>query len=144
MTVTPPPPVSALRRKTTAVLLGAAALALAGCATTAQAPEDLVTQRVEQRWDALMQNDFERAWTYTQPGYKAIVAQRDYHKRFGGGGRWKGVQIHDVQCQPERCLVKLRLTSTVMVPPFRGKDLVGHITETWVREDGQWWYYQAL
>lgn len=144
MTITHKPSVALLRRTALAAVLGAAALALVGCATTAQTPEDIVARRVEQRWDALIQSDFERAWTFTQPGFKAIVAQRDYFKQFGGGGRWKGVQVHGVQCQPERCLVKLRLTSTVMVPPFKGKDLVGHITETWVREDGQWWFYQSL
>ena len=76
--------------------------------------------------------------------YRALVGQKDYYKRFGGAGQWKGVQIHEVTCEPERCTVRLRLTSTLNVPRFRGQELTGYIDETWVRADGQWWFYQAL
>ena len=133
------------RRAALAALLATATLALAACAgLQPTTPEDVVRERSEARWDALIKRDFDKAWEYTQPAYRALVGQKAYYKRFGGAGPWKGVQIHEVTCEPERCTVRLRLTSTINVPRFRGQELTGYIDETWVRADGQWWFYQAL
>ena len=143
---TPRPAPSAAPRRA-ALLAGAlaAGLALAGCAALQpQTPEQIVEQRVEARWNALMKGDFEQAWTFTQPGFRALVKQQDYRKRFGTAGQWRGVQVHGVECAAERCSVRLRLTSRFMTPPFHRQDVVGTIDETWVREDRQWWFYQAL
>ncbi len=137
---------SLIRRRAALVGLAATgALLLAGCSalppTTAEA---IVAQRAEQRWAAMIDGDLEKAWEFTQPGYRAIVKQKDYRKRFGAAGQWKSVQIHGVQCEPERCTVKLRLTSLVMVPPRINREVIGYLDEIWVRDEGQWWYYQAL
>jgi len=133
------------RRALGASLLAAAAIGLAGCAAlTPKTPEQVVQERAEQRWAAMIKGDFDTAWTYTQPGYRAVVKQRDYGKGLGAGGRWKGVQIHEVTCEAERCKVRLRLTSEVLTPPFKGQELNGYIDEVWVRDEGQWWFYQSL
>ena len=122
-----------------------ATLWLAGCAgLQPKTTEEIVTQRIEARWDALIKRDFEKAWEYTQPSFRALVAQKDYGKRFGGAGTWKGVQVHSVRCEPERCTARLRLTTVMNMRAFRGHELVGYIDEVWVRADGQWWFYQSL
>ena len=137
---------SLIRRRAALVGLAATgALLLAGCsALPPSTAEAIVAQRAEQRWAALIDGDLEKAWEFTQPGYRAIVKQKDYRKRFGAAGQWKSVQIHGVQCEPERCTVKLRLTSLVMVPPRINREVIGYLDEIWVRDEGQWWYYQAL
>ena len=133
------------RRTIGAVLLATAALGLASCAVLApKTPEQVVRERAEQRWAALVSGDFDKAWTYTQPGYRAMIKQRDYYRQFGGGGQWKAAQINDVTCEAERCTVKLRLTTKVLVPPFTGQEIIGAIDETWIRDEGQWWYYSGL
>ena len=143
--MTHPLPSPTPRRAALAALLGAAALALAGCAALPpKTPEQQVQQRAEARWAALVAGDFDKAWTYTQPGYRAIVQQKDYRKRFNSAGQWRGAQIHQATCEAERCTVRIRLTTRVIVPPFAGQDIVGAIDEQWVREDGQWWFCQAL
>ena len=122
-----------------------AALWLGGCAALQpKTPEQVVQERAEARWAALIDGDFEKAWTYTQPGYRAIVKQKAYFRQFSGAGQWLGAQVHQATCEAERCTVRIRLTTKVLIPPFAGRDMVGAIDETWVREDGQWWYYQAL
>ena len=136
---------AAPRRTIGAVLLATAALGLASCAVLApKAPEQVVRERAEQRWAALVGGDFDKAWTYTQPGYRAVVKQRDYYKQFGSGGQWKSAQVNDATCQAERCTVKIHLTTKVLVPPFTGQQLIGDFDEVWIREDGQWWFYQGL
>ncbi len=52
------------------------------------------------------------------------------------------MQVHKVSCEAERCTARIRLTTRVLTPPFQGQEVVGVIDETWVREDGNWWYYQ--
>ena len=139
-------PVFSFRRRVAlASLLAAGALALAGCAALQPVtPESIVTQRVEQRWAALIDGNLEKAWEFAQPGFRAIVRQKDYRKRFGSAGQWKNAQVHSVQCEPERCTVRLRLTSVVMMPPRANREVAGYVDEVWVRDEGQWWYYQAL
>ena len=139
-----PLPSAPRRAALLATVLGAS-LALAGCASLQpKTPEQIVTERVEARWAALIKGDFDKAWEYTQPGFKVVVRQADYRKRFGAAGQWKGVQVHAVTCEAERCSARIRLSSTVTTPQFKGMDITGYIDETWVREDGQWWFYQAL
>ena len=128
-------------------VLGVAALAsaLAGCdGLKPKTPEEVVAQRAEARWAALIKGDFDGAYAYLPPSFRAVVSAPDYRKRFGAAGQWKSVQIHGVQCEPERCTVKLRLTSLVMVPPRINREVIGYLDEIWVRDEGQWWYYQAL
>ena len=133
------------RRAIGAVLLATAVLGLASCAVLApKTPEQVVRERAGQRWAALVDGDFDKAWTYTQPGYRAVIRQRDYYKQFGAGGQWKSAQVTDATCEAERCTVKLRLTTKVLVPPFTGQELVGVIDEVWIRDEGQWWYYSGL
>jgi len=127
------------------LLLAAAALWLAGCAALSpKTPEQAVSERCQQRWEALLSGDFDKAWTYTQPGYRAIIKQRDYYKRFGGAGQWKGMRVYAAHCQADRCTIRVALTSTATAPPFIGREITGGVDETWVREDGQWWFYQSL
>ena len=134
----------ARRRFTQAAVTLGAALWLAGCASLQpKAPEEVVRERAEQRWAALIDRDFEKAWEYTQPGYRAVMRQKDYRNRFGVAGQWLGAQVHDVKCEAERCTVKLRLTTKVLVPPFANREMVNYYDEPWVREDGQWWFYQT-
>ena len=143
--MSPTPIASTPRRAALAALMAAATLALAACAALQpKTPEQVVTERVEQRWAALIKGDFDKAWDYTQPGFKAVVQKADYRKRFGAAGQWKGVQVHEVKCEAERCSARLRLTTAVLLPQYKGMEINGFIDETWVREDGQWWYYQAI
>jgi hypothetical protein len=52
--------------------------------------------------------------------------------------------VHEVNCEAERCQVRIRLTSRITIPPFRNQDVTGALEETWVRDEGRWWYYQSF
>jgi len=124
-----------------ALLLAAFALWLSGCVgLTPATPEEIVSQRSQERWAAMIAGDFEKAWTYAQPGFRAEVKQADYRKRFGDGGQWKDAQVINTTCEVDRCTVRLRLVTVLSLPGFKGQELRGGIDEVWVREDGQWWF----
>ena len=132
---------SAARRAT----LLAATLWLAGCAgLSPQTPEAVVTQRAEARWAYLIGGDFEKAWDLTQPGFRAVVQRDRYARRFGSGGAWTGAQVHEVKCEAERCTVRVRVAAKVLAPPFTGQEVVTYVEEVWVRDEGQWWFFQAF
>ena len=136
------------RRRT---LLAAAALVsgalLAGCASMApKTPEEEVRALAEARWDAMIKRDFVKAYGFTQPGFRAVVTPEAYTRRFGSAGRWKGAQIHEATCEAARCTVKVRLTTQILVPRFSRAipEVVGYHEEVWVREEGQWWFFEKI
>lgn len=128
--------------------LGALAcvFALAGCASmSAKTPEEVVTQRAQERWDALIARNFKKAYGYLQPKYREENSVEKYVARFGDAGEWKAVQIHEATCEAERCTVRVRLTSINNVPNFTKAfpEITGYFDEVWVREDGRWWFNQV-
>ncbi|MDR0479849.1 MAG: hypothetical protein LBH31_08655 [Burkholderiaceae bacterium] len=132
--------------RVTAGALIAATLVAAGCAALKpETPEETVARRAQERWQALIKRDFPKAYTYNQPGYRAIVSADDYAKRFGNGGKWIAMDVFSTTCEPERCTVKIRLTTQTLAPGSPGKTLEvqGFSDETWIKDDGQWWFYQA-
>ncbi|MDR2990616.1 MAG: hypothetical protein LBU72_01545 [Burkholderiaceae bacterium] len=139
-------PIRSAATRVTAGVLVAAALVTAGCAAfKTETAEDVVNRRVQERWQALIKGDFPKAYSYIQPGYRAVVSEKNYAKTFGSGGAWKSVEIFKTQCEPERCTVRLRLTSQNLVPQFARAipELKGFVDETWIKDQGQWWYYQT-
>ena len=123
------------------------ALWLAGCASLQpKTAEEQVRERAEARWAALVKRDFPKAWQYTQPGFRAVVPADRYQTRFGEALVWKSAIVHSVECQAERCTVRVRVTSDNMVPNFRTRlpEITSYVDEAWLRDEGQWWFYQAL
>ena len=128
----------------TAILAGAL---LAGCASmTAKTPEQEVQARAEARWDALVKRDFDKAYAFSQPAFRAVVKPDAYKQRFGSAGTWKGAQIHEATCEAARCTVRVRLTTAINIPRFARSipEVVGYHDEVWVRDEGQWWFFEKL
>ena len=52
--------------------------------------------------------------------------------------------MHEVKCEAERCTVRVRVAAKVLAPPFTGQEVVTYVEEVWVRDEGQWWFFQAF
>ncbi len=122
---------------------------LSACAALQpKTPEESVMARSQQRWDLLMKRDFEKAYTYSPPSYRGVTPFRDFRAKFGSGLSWKSVAVHSAKCEPERCLVKVRVQADVplLVTGAQGRlhEVTSYYDETWVREDGEWWMQEAL
>lgn len=145
-------------RAATATALAAASL-LAGCAapgasgsaaapasTAVTAPakaEDAVRARAQQRWDWLVKGQYEEAYSYTTPAFKGLNTAQSYRNRFGTGASWTGARVQSVDCAAtERCTVQVAVDTRVVARGFRDP-ITTTVVETWLLEDGQWWYYQA-
>ena len=130
-------------------VLGVAALAsaLAGCAgLKPKTPEEVVAQRAEARWAALIKGDFDGAYAYLPPSFRAVVSAPDYRKRFGAAGQWSNAIVHKVSCEAESCKATVRITTQIRLPRFAMTlpETTTYLDEIWVREEGQWWRYEAL
>jgi hypothetical protein len=110
---------------------------VAACATSvpSRPPEEVVKDRAQARWNALVQGDVKAAYEYFSPGSRATMSLTD----FASGiklGFWKVVTVDKVECgSPDRCEV-----STTIEYEFRGSRVKTPTRETWVRDGADWWY----
>lgn len=115
----------------------------AGTASSVKA-EDAVKSRAQKRIDLLMANNYEGAYAYLTPSYRALNNTESYRNRFGSGAKWVNPQVHSVKCEDaERCKVTVTLGVLVVAQGFGTKPIDSTMFETWLLEDGQWWYYQG-
>ncbi len=105
--------------------------------------EQTVSERAQQRVDLLVASQFDQAYNYLLPSYRALNTAESYRNTFGGGAKWIKPKVSKVKCETEeRCAVTVELGVLVVAPGFGTKPVASTMFETWLKEDGQWWYYQ--
>jgi hypothetical protein len=115
------------------------------CVSLAGKPaEEVVLQRAQARWDALVENDWAAAYQFMTPGYRAVVPQRRYGNQFRGPVVWESAKAKSATCAEARCTVVIQVNFRAMVPPHANQVSTTHFEETWVFEDGQWFKYEAI
>ena len=120
-----------------------AGLVLARCATvggvTAESPQEVkqaaVTERAKARWQAVIDGEVEKAYGFLSPGSKTVTSLENYRTRARLTG-FRAADIESVACETEACKVKVR----VVLDHRLMKGLQVPVEETWVLENGQYWY----
>jgi hypothetical protein len=108
-------------------------------------PEDQVRQRATERWQALIAGQFSQAYTFNTPGFRAVVTPDGYRNRFGGAVSWTGVEVIRVECpEANKCQAELRIDFKPTLSLQNSGKLSTHIDETWLLEDGKWWFFQKI
>jgi hypothetical protein len=119
---------------------------VAGCASFApRTPEEIVKARAQERRDALVKGDMERAYRYFTPGYRGTVTLDRYRNSVGNASVTVGATVESVKCETlEKCIASVK----VEIKPLVVQRFTGSITtysdETWLFEAGQWWLFQKL
>jgi hypothetical protein len=122
-----------------------AVMLLSACATTATAPpEDIVKQRAQERWDALLSKDYATAYSYYSPGYRSTTSATDFEigirlRRV----RWTSAEYLDHNCDESTCTVRFQLGYQVH-SPVPGVDVwngFDTIDDQWIKTGGEWWYF---
>jgi len=136
------------RRCVLALLVVTLAL-LAGCASAPQWNEEqraLLEQRVRERWQALESRDFEKAWEYTSPHYRAIFSKQLYVRNFSYAVDWEltGVEIVNYDADAAVASVVVRVMSKPTKQTSVASVVVGAthsiLSERWIFTEGQWWF----
>lgn len=123
-----------------------ASTALVACAgISATSPEEVVKQRVNERWKALVSGDFARSYSYTSPSFRGLISQDVYRGRIGGAVTWVAGEVASVQC-PEaiKCVARVRIDYKPLLRGRAGETFSTYADETWVLESGQWWAFEPL
>jgi hypothetical protein len=133
----------ALRSSVLAVLVAALA---AGCASigVGGTAEDIVRERAQARWDALVERDWKTAYPFLTPAYRAIVPLKRYGNQFSGPLQWESAKVQDVKCEEARCTVRVEIAFRMMVPGHTDRLSSTFMDEVWVLEEGQWYKYEVL
>jgi hypothetical protein len=130
-----------LARNLVLALIGASTLA--GCATFAPVPpEKLVQERAQARWQALIAGDFEGAYNYLPPSYRALHDLKYYRGTINNAVERKGAEVIRAECKTDVCLATVRVDAVFAGAMGGHRTLSTHYEEKWVSEDGGWWYYE--
>jgi hypothetical protein len=130
------------------VLATVGLIAATGCATappegaaTASAPvtpeakQALVAKRAASRWDAMVKDDLDTAYTYMSPGSRDATSL-DKYKANTRRGAFREGRIDSVSCEGDACLVKVFVTYDH--PKMKG--ITTPVLESWIIDGGQAWY----
>jgi hypothetical protein len=115
------------------------ALAIAGCAMSdsMRRPGDreMVAERAQERWDALVKGDFAAAYRYISPPGRTLVPQDAYASGLKKGF-WTGAKVQNVQCpSSEACEVDV-----VIDYQHNGLKMQSPLREKWVKQNSNWWF----
>ena len=111
---------------------------LVGCGEPKTA-EQIVAERAQTRWDALLAGDFETAYSFATPSYRGVVDAVRFQQGLGGHASWLGAKVREVTCRDDVCEAMVRLKYRSPLPPrmeFETDDI-----ERWLSEDGEWWIF---
>jgi hypothetical protein len=94
-------------------LLSLILLIISGCALFVEDnPEEIVGQRVNERWDALIEGRLEKAYSFETPEYRELYTFMDYRKTIRGVGSWQKVEIDDVECSDNKCIANNNISDS--------------------------------
>jgi hypothetical protein len=125
-------------KRTWARLLASALLIViaAGCAVLdSRGDREVVSQRAQERWDAVIAGDFKKAYGFFSPAGRTVLTHEGYEKSIRKGFH-KAARITEVRCTgPELCELTLEIEYE-----FQGRRGKTPFFEKWVKQDSQWWY----
>jgi hypothetical protein len=127
-----------------AITLAMGLALVSGCAAIAPAtPEAAVQKRAQERVKLLQAREFTKAYAYLTPAYRALNDADSYRHSFGGSAAWVDPKVGEVKCpDSDRCLASVTVGVQVVAPGFGSKPISSTMWETWILEDGQWWFYK--
>ena len=123
-----------------------AAITLGACASMrGDAPQDLVKLRANDRWTALVAGDFDKAYGFITPGFRAVVPTSTYRSRTGAAVKWVGAEVNQITCpEPGKCDVQIRMDYVPVLGGRSGAKYTTYLDEAWLLEDGQWWIHLPI
>jgi hypothetical protein len=127
-----------LGRLSAAAVLVCALVGLSACSLMdTRPPEELVKERAQQRWDALLKGDAKTAYGYLSPGSRAVLTPEGFEANLRKGF-WKGAKVEKVECTTAQ---SCDAVATIEYD-FQGRRTKTPLRETWIKDGANWWYVQ--
>lgn len=126
------------------VLAAALFVGLTGCASLqTQTDEQAVMSRAEKRMTALQALNFEEAYTYMSPGYRAKKSLDRFKSEFAGSSNIVAFEVLGAECSDNSCVVDVSRDQkiSVYIPGMdRDKPINSVTRQIWVKAGGEWGY----
>lgn len=125
------------------LVAGLLALFLVACTSVPKSPDDMVLERAQERWDAVIAGELEKAYTYYSPGFRATTSLIDFGVSMKTRKvRWTSAAYKNHECEGDRCVINFDIGFKVGTPVpgltvYEGTQVV---EDRWIRSDSQWWY----
>lgn len=132
------------------MLTAVVAMVMAGCAMTPadndgwrESQRAILKSRAEARWQSLINGEFDKAYSYLSPEYRAVVNLQQYKGKFGRVLAWRLARADDIRYDsPTVASVSVEVTYRLDLPGARGEQIENKkvLAEKWLYRDGGWWY----
>lgn len=123
------------------LLLAVLAALLSGCGENV---DDVDTKAVE-RWQALVNSDYKKAYEYIAPSYRELEDLVTYQMRIQKAQmniQWNGAEFMDKDCTEDACSVNMKIDYTYKFSrrAFGEASAKTDIKESWIKDGGKWYY----
>lgn len=112
-----------------------------------EAEETRLKNRVHARWQALAKGDFEAAYQFETPAYRAIYTPRHFQYQFGGQIVWRMANVKNIHYDdPSVARVEVEVAYLYGEPEKKDSPVLNttsRISEVWLFKDGEWWRQQS-
>jgi hypothetical protein len=98
-------------------------------------------QRVEARWHALVEHEFDGAYTYEEPAFKEANTVDQYRGKFGHQVKWHNARVVRLEIiEDNRAKVGVAIDRS-FIDPVNDQLIRGEafIWEHWIKIGGEWW-----
>lgn len=134
-------------RTARSVAFGIAVLVLAaGCASTISGlrpADEVVLERAQQRWNALVKRRWSEAYAYLTPAFREVVPLDRYISQLTGGPvQWTDAKAYRANCEDRRCSVSVEIFFRLKLKGHGDRVSSTHLDEDWVLDDGGWYKFE--
>lgn len=111
-----------------------------------EAQRTALEQRVRLRWQALEARDFDKAWEFSSPNYRASFPKHLYARNFSYAVEWEltGVEILNYDSEAAVASVVVRVMSKPTKQTSTASVMIGtipsYLRERWIFTAGEWWF----
>lgn len=122
-------------------LMALVAGGLVGCDNSSKAIED----RVVERWQAVIDSDYEKAYEYFTPAYQKNESLDAFKLRTEQAKlnvSWKNAKFDSKACEEAVCQVKVKVTYMYQFPQksMGSVEAETTINENWINKGGNWYF----
>lgn len=103
----------------------------------------ILRERAVDRWEALLNKNWEEAYSYELPEYRATHDVAKYKRRYGSSVQWLHVKIEAVEIKEDHHTADVfgELTFQFMAPgSSQNIRNTSEFRERWVKKDSEWWF----
>jgi hypothetical protein len=97
--------------------------------------EELVVKRAQERWDALLSRNFEKAFGYISPAMRMTLPFEVFQGRLASSS-WLSAKVERAQCMEDYCDVHFKLQYYL----FPNVPHTSQFEERWIFDGAQWWF----